>query len=377
MRPLFDNSRRRPAVLTLLIALLAGLAGCSSAPRTRLGALPCPGTFTLYELADPSNLGPARYESTPRFGEVDECERGIIYTRRAGFLDLAHLRETMDWSWYASRKVAKALQTRQPSVAFEGYDGCLFTLTFNYPHDWDTLSLSEKQHIEAQLSRKIGELVAYHAMTWHEIITWFGYRTTLIIPEDGSSFTYEDTMSHLVGIYAADDALRNSTGNWDKDATHSLKKQLDHLGVVSQDEASDIVHLVKNQWWKDGVCIKRNLDLGRDAGGIQPWLVRGAPGSRLADSPAEFFPLPSLSNIAGKDYTGFWRMTIKPTLLIPDEVKTVSSAAHHNIDPDVHFPILMDRIRKEMKHKFGPMVDRPYNDWPVKNPVLITDRSLD
>jgi hypothetical protein len=388
------ESLKHFAYFILLIAVTLAFAGCQSEPRVRLGAIPCPGVFTLYKLADPADLGSARFESTPRFAQKDEQERGIIYTRRAGFLDLAHLRETMDWSWYASNKVAHALDTRQPSISFTGYDDCQFTLTFNYPDDWDTLPPAEKAHIQSQLSRKIGELVAFHGMTWHEITTWFGLRTTLIIPEDASSFTYEDTMSHLIGIYAADDALRNPTGDWDKDATRALARQLDHLGVVSKRQASLAVARVHGQWWEEGQCIKRNLDTGRDTGAIRPWLVRDFPpviahaSLRLTDTPstpsspipgpiAESFPLPSLSNIAGRDFSSFWQMSIKPNLMTPQEVKNVSKSAHHAIDPDIHFPIMIEKIRAQMKEKFGPEFDRPYTDWPPKSPTLVTDRSLD
>lgn len=344
------------SVAALLCALTTA---CSDSPRTRLGALPFPGPFTLFALADPNDLGIARYKSLPSRIEHDEESHGILYTQRAGFLDLAHIRETMDWSWFISTRVNAALSDSQPALRLSGYDNCPINLSFNYPDDWTTLADEDRRLIVSELAIRIGQLVAFDLMTWHEIITWHGYRTTLIIPEKGSAFTYDDTMSHLVGLLAADDALRRPDGSWDLNATDALNIVLARLAVVPREQATIAVDLVKGHWWQSGLCVRRNLDLGIASGSITPWLVRGAPWPDVTPEP---FPLPTLSDIAGRDYTHFWNMTIEPSALIPAPVKNISSLPGHLIDPQVHFPLLMDQLRREMKEELGPNVDRPYDD---------------
>src|SRR4029079_13085281 len=134
-----------------------------------------------------------------------------------------------------------------PAVEFEGYDMCTFRLAFHYPDDWDALPAAERTRLISELSRRIGERVALHTMTWHEVITWFGYATSLIISEKGSAFTYEDTMSHVIGIEAADPAMRHRTGSWDQDATIALREELDRVGVASKKRAEEAVEQVKGK----------------------------------------------------------------------------------------------------------------------------------
>ncbi len=343
----------------VFILVLLAMTGCNSgAPRTRLGALPFPGLLTLYTLADPNDLGVARYESGPRL-VGDERSRGILYTKRAGFLDLAHVREAMDWTWYANQNVAAALREHTPEAELAGIDGCTFRIFFKYPDDWDMVENAEKEAVVNELSRRIGGTIAFHAMTWHEIITWFDYRTTLIVSEKGSAFTYEDTASHLIGIIAADVAIRNSTGSWNHDATAALNNTLVKMEVVSAKDASVAVKLVEGKWWKNGVCVRRNIDLGNGLGEVQPWVVRGAPWGDVA---AETLRLPALTNVLSRDYVDFWEMQIEPSILIPNRVLKVSELPSHAIDPRVHFPILMNQIKDDMKRELGPQVDQPYDD---------------
>src|SRR5262245_33445219 len=87
------------ALTRTIFCLLAASAGCSASmgsPRDRHGALPFPGVFTFYRTADAADLGRHRYERMPRVLRKEEVENAIIYTTRAGFLDVAHIRITVD-----------------------------------------------------------------------------------------------------------------------------------------------------------------------------------------------------------------------------------------------------------------------------------------
>jgi hypothetical protein len=349
-------------LLAVLLLHACTSSNITSTPRTRLGSLPFPGPFTLYALADPDDLGFNHYAANPTFSSKHEHGHGILYTQRAGFLDMAHLREAMDWTWYAHAQVAHALTEQKTSLDLPGYDGSSFHLTFNYPPLWHSLPDQQRESLIDELALRIGQHVAFNAMTWHEIVTWYGYKTTLILPEQQSSFTYEDTVSHMVGIYAAADALRHSTGSWDSDATAALTQQLEDLAVVSPHQAAVAVEAVRNQWWKAGHCIRRNLDIGQDGAPIRPWLVREMPGS---DAPPVLLVLPTLSDVQGQDFSEFWSMTIRPSRLIPASVRNVSPAPDHLINPKTHYPILIQHIRKDMQKRFGPNADKPYNDWPT------------
>src|SRR4051794_16399068 len=105
-----------------------GMPG-GSLPRDRLGCLPFPGLMTLYATADPARLGRHRYEDLPRLFQEDEAGRGIIYTERAGFVDLAHVRIAIDWTRYCAHAVRDALEARQGGVDLTCAEGDVFHVT--------------------------------------------------------------------------------------------------------------------------------------------------------------------------------------------------------------------------------------------------------
>src|SRR5215218_5176260 len=129
---------------TLLLACAFGAAGCGDTPRSRLGALPFPGPFTLYTTADPDRLGRHRYGHSPRFLRADEKERGLIYTTRAGFIDMAHLRMTIDWTRYYTRLLRRAILADRRQVKLAGMEDCPLYVTLNYPTGWSELSADER-----------------------------------------------------------------------------------------------------------------------------------------------------------------------------------------------------------------------------------------
>ena len=245
----------------LALLLLGGCSGSGATPRHRIGALPFPGTFTLYRAADPNDLGPHRYARTPRFFQPDERESGIIYTTRAGFLDVAHLRLTIDWTHYYARRVRAAIDARFERFALPALDGETFHVTLNYPDDWHDLDDAQRSALADELALRCGQRLAYQMMTWHELITWFGHRRVLLIDESPSAFTYDDGMSHAIGLRVAERALRGSPDrgngavadgsrapidwrNGDAAVTAALRAELADLGAVSQaqtDRANDMI----------------------------------------------------------------------------------------------------------------------------------------
>src|SRR4051794_20958129 len=120
------------------LAIAAVCAGCTSdsaIPRGRIGALPFPGMMTLYCTADPHHLGRHRYAQAPRLFQTDEEERGIIYTARGGFLDVAHLRAAIDWTRYDTLQIRRALESNKTHLALPGNRNAVLNVTLNYPPD--------------------------------------------------------------------------------------------------------------------------------------------------------------------------------------------------------------------------------------------------
>jgi hypothetical protein len=338
----------------MLTTLPACTASPIAAPRTRIGGLPFPGLLTLFSLADPRALGLATYEKVSD-DQKTECSRGILYAERAGFLDVAHIREAMDWTRFVSQCVVASLRRGERTLTFLGRDKFRLQLSFRYPKDWKSVAWSKGDEAVSELALRIGQRVVIDMMTWHEIITWFGHGATPLWSEKPSAFTYEDTMSHIVGIRAAGRAIRNSTGDWNVDATWGLDEELRRMGVMSIADAALAVELVRGHWWKAGVCTRRMLDIGQQDDRIWPWLVAGMPGGN--QTPA--YRLPDIRNVQGNDFEGIYALSIDLSAMVPKRLRKLIPGNSKFIDPLKDFPRLLETVRYEVRSEFGLYADQP------------------
>src|SRR5205085_1535201 len=107
-----------PRLLVLLLLLLTLDTGCGGTPppHGRMGGLPFPGPWTLYGAANPERLGHHRYDQGLIPLPPYETDRGLVYTCKAGFLDLAHTRTAIDWTRYFADHVRAALKDKEKSL---------------------------------------------------------------------------------------------------------------------------------------------------------------------------------------------------------------------------------------------------------------------
>src|SRR3982751_5241665 len=78
----------------------------SQTAKPRMGGLPYPGAFTLFELAHPDRLGHHAYDGQTG---PSEAVRGILHTCRGGFIDIAHARKAIDLCKHAAVRAEFAL----------------------------------------------------------------------------------------------------------------------------------------------------------------------------------------------------------------------------------------------------------------------------
>src|ERR1051325_4702148 len=116
-------------------------------PPPRLGCLPWPGPFTVFETADPLRLGEHCYDHGPH-----EKERGIIYTCRGGFIDVSHLRKTIDLCKYAQVRMEFALLNDWTALQIKSLEPTVYVIRLNYPPDWKKLAPAEKKALAHELS---------------------------------------------------------------------------------------------------------------------------------------------------------------------------------------------------------------------------------
>jgi hypothetical protein len=360
---------------TLVVCLSLSAGGCifggGGKPRDRIGALPFPGPFTLYTVADPNRLGKHRYGRLGRIPilQTEEKERGIIYARKAGFIDVAHIRESCDWTRYFTMQLRKAIKAGNTEVSLVGKNDARLLIDLKYPDGWSTLPEAERNGLGEELAIRGGQQLGYLTMTWHELITWFGWRKLFLIDEQPSAFTYDDTMSHMVGIRVAGRALRDNRGGWDAAVTRNLKEVMKEIGAVTPVQTELAVDAVEGRWWKDGEPLKRQFapPPGDDVS-VTPWLVEGLPFARI-DEAAEPFVLPSLRDVNGHDCSHFIASVhIQPNIDEADKMKRCIDCRMPYFSEQKDFPALLAAAEQQMTEQFGAAVNVP---WPDQSPTML------
>jgi hypothetical protein len=344
--------------------------------------------WTLYDPADPDTLGTHRYSRRPPpLFQRDETARGIIYTTRGGFIDLAHLRMTIDWTYYCTREVRRAVNAGDTAHAIQGTNNAVLHVAFVYPPDWDDLPDAERAALADELSLRIGQRLG------HLVISWFDHRTVPVIDERPSAFTYDDISSHAIGVRVADRAVRRMRRErgvtFDRAVTDALNEELRELGAVEPRYTDAAARAVEGSWWADGKPLKRQLDEGLAAAGdgddlasrtIHPWVVpngsfakRGGAPSMLPPPTPVAFVLPSLADVNGRDFTGFYTVAIDPRIEKAAVMRSRLAGRPKRLSAEHDVPQLLRVVRAQMAEQFAPDFDRPAP--PMREPTLAADRS--
>ncbi len=314
-------------------------------PQPRVGCLPFPGAFTLYASATVDGLGEHSYDD--RNGETS---RGIVYTVRGGFLDIAHIRNTADMTAYIHARVSHAMRAGWGCVQFRGYEPCVYTVELTYPASWAGLNARERAAVVDEAALRLAQRLAVQVMTWHEILTWYGYKSTGLVSERGSAFTYEDGPSHVVGALIAGEALRGGGGSggggdFDEQMTALLWQTLEGLGAVDRAGLSEAVAAVEGDWWSSGKALRRHVETGLD-GPLTAWL---APGLSFDDgSGPEVWTLPPMDDVMGHDCTGLAAVLIDPKVFEKGRVLRRLAETDDLVCPERDFPVLIADIRSEV-----------------------------
>lgn len=313
-------------------------------PRARMGCLPFPGLTTLYVAAPPEALGEHSY-----LDESGETSRGLVYTTRGGFLDIAHVRNTIDLTAYIHARVSHAMHAGWSCVRFSSFEPSVYTVHLEYPAEWGKLSTVERSRVIDEASVRLSQRLALEAMTWHEILTWHGFKSMGVFSEAGSAFTYEDGPSHAVGVLIAGEALRRTGGiseAFDREVTGLLDMTLSDLGVVSKDQMKEAIASVKGDWWEDNTARKRFLETGLENNTVTPWLV---PGLAFDDgSGPVVWSIPTLGDVFGQDCTGLARVEIDPRVFERGDIVALLPESRGEVEPERDFPVLIAAIRDEI-----------------------------
>ncbi len=322
-----------------LMLVPASMTGCSftGGPRVRAGHLPT-ATHGI-EFPNPDKLGKHSYGIT--LYEVG----GIVYTCKAGHLDLGHIRGNADNTRYLVKKVRKALTNNSKAFSFNiTGELSIHKVQLTYPAGWQNNPNKEK--IIDEIAYATGPYLSYQATIWHEILTWFGVHFMGFEQEFNSAFSWEDMYSNVVGTQLSVEAMKNPNLSFDQAMTIALNKRLKELNVQPKKVAIKASDKMRNEWYTGNLIPDmkiRNLDIGLD-GSIAPMLV---PGITECSDPPLNITVPSLKVLRshGLDMAH----QVKPNVL--EQGKIYKAAGTKDIHPEKHYPIIMKAIKQQVIQK--------------------------
>ena len=337
----------------LLISFAVSIAGCGGSggirgksvtrlPRTRIGRYASPSVGTVFE--NPDNIGKHRYSGG------SGGKKGIVYTCRAGHVDLAHARKSADWAAYLYRNFTDRMRRKVTEFSFKFREPARYYVELTYPANWDSLPQTQKDAVIKDVAATLAQYGAYAGTMFHEMLTWFGFKSTGIWSEFPSAFAWEDTFSDLFGTHMAGKAFRDPKRGYDEAMTIALENELKMLGVQPKKVAVRASKSVHGQWYSgDFMWINmkaRNFDIGFDDGFITPWLVPGL--TECSGAKPQAYPAPKLDDI--RKY-GFEVKVEVETSVARSKIYGIiwpdKSQRQKRLVPDLHFAKIMDFILKD------------------------------
>lgn len=173
-------------------------------------------------------------------GTLPRDQLGEVYTRKLGFIDLGHARETADVTLWALTQLKQHASAGTEIELFSG-----------------KARLLRDVPIERWLA--LAQQLSYVDSVEHEIIT----KDTM---EDPSSFSPEDLPSNLFGTLVAVAAFRADGGS-DAAITQQFKQKLTAADAQTVTVARQVQDAARQRgWWVDVSLRKRNFT-------ADPWLI--------------------------------------------------------------------------------------------------------
>jgi len=317
-------------------------------PRIRYGAYP---TSILGTPWAGEKLGTHGYYFRP------SEKNGIAYTCRGGHIDIMHVRIAADWTAYLAGESYKLIMKGGDHFSYKLLvDRSRSHLYLSYPENWKSLSKDQQSQIAREVALALGPYLTFTMVTWHEIMTWYGFNCIGLPTEYASAFSWEDSYSNLLGVKLGSQALQDTERPYNEAMKLVLDEEMAKLGVQPAKVSKQVSESVYGSWYTGRVSMfvdlrRRNFDIGLDDGSITPVLLPDAPGCEGAKPIS--YPVPTLEALAKHGF--FARLEIEPREWEKNRVLRIvhPDKKGKRIIPEEHFPTIMAQIRKEAEAKFG------------------------
>ncbi|KEA54600.1 hypothetical protein DT73_00085 [Mangrovibacter sp. MFB070] len=266
--PVINNA---PVVTAEHLAAPSALRPCcafGNGLKVKIGSLPVP-FYRVDNIFSADNPGHHHYNDSHfaalvALSGLGRERNGIIYTHHGGFIDIAHVRDTADNTFYLFTQIYPRLGQEWRLFLSEELGVRRIQLySFTPP-----AMRAERYRVSAWLA---GQL-AFQLAQWHEIAQWYGYQSVSGFPEAISAFSPEDLYSNLLGARLAIAViLRGEAGSvtqYNNSMDARLSQALLRLGAVSRKETEERFSSVDGVWWDSTrrvpdkyLVLRRNYDL--------------------------------------------------------------------------------------------------------------------
>ncbi|EEW39411.1 hypothetical protein HMPREF0484_4525 [Klebsiella pneumoniae subsp. rhinoscleromatis ATCC 13884] len=196
--------------------------------HVRAAGIPIP----MYQIGNVLTLGTLgkHHYNDSAFGAVknllglSEEQNGLIYTRRGGFIDIAHVRDTADNTFYLFNRIAPTL----------GQAGRIF-----YSEELGVRRVQLNAFTPPAGVRQRYQLAAWLAgHLAFEIAQWYGFQSVPGFSEEISAFSPEDLYSNLLGARLAINVILSGHGgsleDYNQAMDAALKQVLTRLLVATR-----------------------------------------------------------------------------------------------------------------------------------------------
>ena len=335
---------------SMIAVIVIAVNGCSvnNEPRMRLGSYPTstPGTNFM----GVNNLGNHSYYF-PSFEN-----NGIVYTCRGGHIDIAHLRIAADHVKYLYGKTKRHLLKNDIEFTFKlNVERSRYFVQLKYPDNWGEISKEGKEEIANEIALELGQYFAYSMTMWHEVLTWFGFKTMVVFSEFPSSFSWEDSYSNLLGTIVGAEALQDRQHNFNEAMTIALKKELKELQIQLPQTARAASEKMRGKWFNGNLFMDlriRNTNLGLDDGYVTPILVPGI----CEDAEPQLYPVPRYDTLSKYGFS--MKFEIEPREMEKGKILKIVYPNNDGkrIQPSIHYPLIIDYIKEDViKKGFKPI----------------------
>jgi len=304
-------------------------------PQMRIGSMPFNTLYSPFEPLGPDDLGDHTYLPRHATGlRENETSRGTLYTRRGGFLDIAHIRNSADLTRFCYEHILHTVEQDSAMVRLMSAEPDIFLVHLN-----QFINLTSEQQREA--APLVAARVAYLMTTWHEIATWFGYQGMVVVTEKPSAFSYDDAPSHMVGVNVAAEALQDhpDLNAFDQAFTRLLRDRLKALDAVPADEVKVIMRQVEGRWWSGLNPKKRLVHMGLEDESLTPLVIDPDPTTWVFRADA---------SVAEHRIGDLYDVYIHTRLLESERIRdAIGIETDLPLHPRTHLPPLRDELRRQ------------------------------